>query len=100
MYVSYIIVYMPFLPELDFVACFTPCIDLNDAIRGTWVAQSVKILTLDFSSGPDFKVLGSSPVWGSSLSREFARYSLFLPLSLSQLSISVKLKKKIFKINK
>jgi len=36
------------------------------------VAQSVKHLTLDFSSGNDFRVLGSSPAMDSMLSRESA----------------------------
>ena len=37
---------------------------------GTWVAQSVKHLTLDFGSGRDLRVLGWSPALGSRLSRE------------------------------
>ena len=38
---------------------------------GTWVAQSVvKILTLDFSSGPDLRVLGLSPMLGTTLGVE------------------------------
>uniref|UniRef100_A0A7N5P1R7 ATP binding cassette subfamily D member 4 n=1 Tax=Ailuropoda melanoleuca TaxID=9646 RepID=A0A7N5P1R7_AILME len=32
---------------------------------GTWVAQSVKPLTLDLSSGPDLRVVSSSPALGS-----------------------------------
>ena len=31
---------------------------------GTWVAQSVKHLTLDFSSGHDVRVMRSSPMAG------------------------------------
>ena len=38
--------------------------------RGTWVAQAVKHLTLDFSSGHDPHVVGSSPTSGSVLSME------------------------------
>ena len=34
---------------------------------GAWVAQMVGHLTLDFSSGHDLMVLGSSPMWGSVL---------------------------------
>ena len=40
------------------------------ALRGAWVAQSFQQLTLDFSSGHDPKVVGSSPTLGSTLSRE------------------------------
>ena len=36
--------------------------------RGTWVAQSVKHQTLGFSSGHDFRVLGSSPGLGFAIS--------------------------------
>jgi len=38
--------------------------------RDTWVALSVKHQTLDFSSGHDLRVLGSSPASGSMLSGE------------------------------
>ena len=31
--------------------------------RGTWVAQSVKCLTLDLSSSLDLRVMSSSPIW-------------------------------------
>ena len=34
---------------------------------GTWVAQSVERLTLDLSSGPDLRVMSSSPALGSTL---------------------------------
>ena len=34
---------------------------------GAWVAQSVKHLTLDFNSGHDLGVVGSSPMLGSML---------------------------------
>ena len=33
----------------------------HNKTRGTWVAQSVKRLTLDFSSGQDLKVCESKP---------------------------------------
>ena len=33
--------------------------------RGAWVAQSVKFLTLGFGLGHDFRVIRSSPAWGS-----------------------------------
>ena len=36
------------------------------------MAQLVKQLTLDFGSGHDLRVLGSSSASGSKLSREFA----------------------------
>ena len=45
---------------------------------GTWVPQLVKRQILDFSSGPDLKVVGLSPVWDSML-----RWSLLEILSLS-----------------
>ena len=37
---------------------------------GAWVALSVKDLTLDFGSGHDPRVVGSSPAMGSVLSVE------------------------------
>jgi len=40
--------------------------------RGAWMAQSVKVLTVDFSSSHDFRVVGSSPTLGSALSPESA----------------------------
>lgn len=39
---------------------------------GTWVAQSVEHPTLDFCSGHDRRVMGSSPVPGSVLNMESA----------------------------
>ena len=45
-------------------------------MRGTWVAQSVKRPTLDFSSSHDLRILGLSPAAGS-------RWSLLKILSLS-----------------
>ena len=36
--------------------------------RGAWVAQLVKHLTLDLSSGLDLRVVSSSPVLGYALS--------------------------------
>jgi len=41
-------------------------------IGGTWVAQSVNHLTLDFGSGRDLRVMGLSPTLGSVLSGESA----------------------------
>ena len=38
---------------------------------GAWVAQWVERLTLGLCSGQDLRVVGSSPVLGSALSREF-----------------------------
>ena len=40
---------------------------LKSASCGTWVTQSVMCLTLDFHSGHDLRVLGSSPMSGSML---------------------------------
>jgi len=54
-------------------------------MRGTWVAQSVKRPTLDFGSGHDLRILGSSPVLGgvvSTLSGESAWDSFLFPLPL------------------
>lgn len=48
---------------------------------GTWVAQLVKHLTLDFGSGHDLRVVGSRPVSGSLLSGSLLEI-LFLPLPL------------------
>jgi len=39
-------------------------------IRGTSVAQSVKHLTVDLSSGPDLRVMSSSSMLGSMLGME------------------------------
>lgn len=38
--------------------------------RGTWVAQRVKHLTLDFGSGHDLRVVSSSPALGFMLDVE------------------------------
>ena len=53
--------------------------------RSAWVVQSVECPTLDFCSGHDPSVMGSSPSTGSALSVESAWDSLSpsLPLSLS-----------------
>ena len=56
-------------------------INKNPLYRGAWVAQSVKCLTPDFSSGRDLMVVGSSPQvmlhtqWGVCL--EFSLCSSF-----------------------
>ena len=50
---------------------------------GPWVAQLVEQLTLDFGSGHDPRVMGSSPMLDSALSMEPARDILSLSLSLS-----------------
>ena len=39
---------------------------------GAWMAQSVECLTFDFGSGHDLRVMRSSPVLGSMLSKECA----------------------------
>ena len=43
---------------------------LKEGWRGTWVAQSVKHLTLDFSSGHDLRVVRPSPALDSVLGME------------------------------
>ena len=50
--------------------------------RGTWVTQLVKHPTLDFSSGQDPRVVGSSSAPGSALSMVPAWNFLSLPLPL------------------
>ena len=52
-------------------------------MRGTWVVQLAKHLTLDFGSGHDLRVMRSSPKSGSTFSMESAWDSLSLSLSLS-----------------
>ena len=42
--------------------------EFKTVLRGTWVAQSVEHLSLDFSSGHDCMVLRWSPASGLSLS--------------------------------
>ena len=56
--------------------------------RGTWMVQSVQHLTLDFSSGRDLKVVGSSLMSGSELSVESASDSLSLSLLLPTLALT------------
>ena len=60
------------------------------ASRGTWVAQSVKHLTLDFSSGHDLTVREFKPCIGLHAGRaEPAWDSLFLPFFVPpQLTVS------------
>jgi len=70
--------------------------------RGAWVAQSVKQLTLDFSSGRDLRVLGSGPASGSALSGETASgFSLLCPFShslfLSQINKYLKRQKSLLR---
>ena len=58
----------------------------------TWVAQSIKCLTLDFSSGHDFTVSEMSLTLGSALTV----WSLLGILSLSlSLSLSINIEKKM-----
>ena len=47
-------------------------VNIRVTLGGTWVAQSVKCLTLDFRSGHDLSVIRLSPMPGSALSRESA----------------------------
>ena len=49
---------------------------------GTWVAQSVKHPTLDFSSGHDLMVVRSSPASGSALTTQSLLGVVSLPISL------------------
>ena len=66
-----------------------------DFFGGTWVAQLIEHLALDFGSGHDPRVVGSSPVSGSALSVELALSPS--PAPLLSLSISkIKRKKKGF----
>ena len=70
----------------------------SDENGGAGMEQSVKHPTLGFGSGPDLRVMGSSPGSGSVLSAESARDSLSLSLwscPLPTLSVS-KLNKEIF----
>ena len=55
-------------------------------LRDAWVAQLVECLAIDFGSGHDPRVVGSSPVLGSALNVEPAwdSLSLFLCPSLSR----------------
>ena len=39
----------------------------NAKIKEIWLAESVKCLTLDLSSGLDLRVVSSSPILGSAL---------------------------------
>ena len=48
-------------------------VDNNYQTRGTWVAQSVKHLTLDLSSGLDFRIMSSSPTLGLGLGAYFKK---------------------------
>ena len=70
------------------------------SIWGIWLAHLVKCLTLDFGSGHDLRVLGSSPVSGSLLGVEPASNSLslslypFLALRMCSPSVSLSLKEK------
>ena len=57
----------------------------NETSRGAWVAQSVELLTLDFSSGYDPRVMGSSSTSGSTLTVEPAFKILSLSLCPSPL---------------
>ena len=62
---------------------------------GTWVAQSVEHPTLDFDSGHDPRVMGSSPALGPVLSMEPAWDSLSLSLCpLPPLVLTLSLSKK------
>ena len=50
-------------------------------LRGAQLALLVKHLTLDFGSGRDLRVLGSSPTLGSTLSEESVYFENSLSLS-------------------
>ena len=62
-------------------------VDIKYIARGTYVAQSVDCPTLDFGSGHDPRVVGSSPKLGSGLSVEPAWDSLSLLLLSSPKNI-------------
>lgn len=54
----------------------------NDLVRGTWVAQSIKRLTLDFGIGHDLMIMvGSSPVSCSARTAQNLLGVVSLPLS-------------------
>ena len=61
-------------------------------LRGAWRAQLVGLLTLDFGSGHDLRVMGSSPTWALRSVQSLLE-NLFLPLPLP-LPASHSLKKK------
>ena len=52
-------------------------------MQGAWVAQLAEHLTLDLGSGHDLRVVGLSPVSGSTLSAEILCPSTLLTCSLS-----------------
>ena len=56
--------------------------------RGTWVAQSVKHPTLDFSSGHDLTFARWSPALDSVLTVQSLLEILALPLSLASLPLA------------
>ena len=59
--------------------------------RGTWVAQLVKRLDLDFGSGHDLRVVRLSPMLGSTLDGEPpSPLPLPLPSPAHALSLSLK----------
>ena len=67
----------------------------NKCLWGTWVAQSIKPLTLGIGTGHDLRVIGLSPkgstVSGSMLSMESSCLSPFAPsptCALSSLSLN------------
>ena len=43
---------------------------IKNKLWGAWMAQSVERLMLDFSSGHNPRIMGSSPISGSALSVE------------------------------
>ena len=59
-------------------------------LRGTWVAQWVECLTLDFGSGRDLRVMGWSPTPGSVLSGGPASPSPSATPPACRLSLSLK----------
>ena len=66
--------------------------------RGTWAAQSVKRLTLDFGSGHDLTVHGNKPHVGLCADSSGTAWDfLFLPAPPSLvLSLKINLKKKAY----
>ena len=65
-------------PDMPGMLKLSDCAFKTTMIRGMWVAQWVKHLTLDFGSGHDLRIMRLSPTLGSMLSMEPTENSLSL----------------------